>query len=518
MQEPWSRAGPALGEILESLGPDIVTLAVPAAGPEHQILGPRIFDEVVPASVGPGDLVLAAGARDLVVVVQEAAARGAAGVVVKSAPPEVIERARLSGIALVVVTSALSWDQLHMLVRNAVAAHGAPAAHGDAVSLGDLFALANAVAAMVGGAVTIEDPQSNLLAYSSLDHRIDEPRRQTILGRRVPDPWTKRLRDEGIWREMWSSPGVVRFEDPTAEAQPRLAVAIRAGSEPLGSIWVIEGDQPLGSDAERALAEAARIAALHVLRHRAAEDVDRRERATLLRLLLDGRTAAGDDGAEQLGIEPDSHCAVMGFRLLLDDEAELDLKRERTIDLITVYCEAFRRRAVCVAVGRDVYALLPSLDPDSRVIALASDIAAHAAAALGTPLVVGVGSTVATLAEAPQSRQEADRVLDVIEASPPGTIAHIDDVRVRSTLREVVAIVRRRPDLRLPALESLTPTYVETLRAYLDAFGDVPAAAANIGLHPNSFRYRLRRLGEVAAIDLADPETRVLLGLLLRLD
>jgi len=41
---------------------------------------------------------------------------------------------------------------------------------------------------------------------------------------------------------------------------------------------------------------------------------------------------------------------------------------------------------------------------------------------------------------------------------------------------------------------------------------------ANIGLHPNSFRYRLRRLGEVAAIDLADPETRVLLGLLLRLD
>ena len=61
---------------------------------------------------------------------------------------------------------------------------------------GDLFALANAVALMVGGATTIEDRQSNVLAYSSADDPIDTPRRETILGRKVPDHWMARLRED----------------------------------------------------------------------------------------------------------------------------------------------------------------------------------------------------------------------------------------------------------------------------------------------------------------------------------
>lgn len=40
---------------------------------------------------------------------------------------------------------------------------------------------------------------------------------------------------------------------------------------------------------------------------------------------------------------------------------------------------------------------------------------------------------------------------------------------------------------------------VETLRARLDAFGDVNAAAAVLFVHPNTFRYRLRRLAEAVA-------------------
>jgi hypothetical protein len=48
---------------------------------------------------------------------------------------------------------------------------------------------------------------------------------------------------------------------------------------------------------------------------------------------------------------------------------------------------------------------------------------------------------------------------------------------------------------------------VATLRAWLDAFGDVAAASAALYVHPNTFRYRLRRV-TVSAIDLADPEQR----------
>jgi DNA-binding PucR family transcriptional regulator len=49
---------------------------------------------------------------------------------------------------------------------------------------------------------------------------------------------------------------------------------------------------------------------------------------------------------------------------------------------------------------------------------------------------------------------------------------------------------------------------VQTLRAWLDAFGDVVAAAAAVYVHPNTFRYRPRRLADVGRIDLTDPDAR----------
>ncbi|MDX3319690.1 helix-turn-helix domain-containing protein [Streptomyces sp. ME03-5684b] len=49
---------------------------------------------------------------------------------------------------------------------------------------------------------------------------------------------------------------------------------------------------------------------------------------------------------------------------------------------------------------------------------------------------------------------------------------------------------------------------VATLRAHLDAFGDIAAAEAAVHVHPNTFRYRLRRLTEVGGIDLGDADAR----------
>jgi DNA-binding PucR family transcriptional regulator len=57
---------------------------------------------------------------------------------------------------------------------------------------------------------------------------------------------------------------------------------------------------------------------------------------------------------------------------------------------------------------------------------------------------------------------------------------------------------------------------VETLRAWLDAFGDIGAAAASLYVHPNTFRYRLRRVAEVGCLDLRDPNARFAAMLQLR--
>ncbi|WP_353933769.1 helix-turn-helix domain-containing protein [Rhodococcus erythropolis] len=58
---------------------------------------------------------------------------------------------------------------------------------------------------------------------------------------------------------------------------------------------------------------------------------------------------------------------------------------------------------------------------------------------------------------------------------------------------------------------------VDTLRAWLDTFGDIPAAASLVHIHVNTFRYRLKKLAGIAGIDLDDPETRFSLMLQLRL-
>jgi len=47
--------------------------------------------------------------------------------------------------------------------------------------------------------------------------------------------------------------------------------------------------------------------------------------------------------------------------------------------------------------------------------------------------------------------------------------------------------------------------------------GDVVGASARISVHPNTFRYRLRRLVELFDIDLKKPEERLVLELQLRL-
>ena len=60
-------------------------------------------------------------------------------------------------------------------------------------------------------------------------------------------------------------------------------------------------------------------------------------------------------------------------------------------------------------------------------------------------------------------------------------------------------------------------SYLQTLQAYLDAFGDVPAAAARVGVHPNTFRYRLQRLVSIFHLNLNDPDERLVLGLQIRL-
>lgn len=75
--------------------------------------------------------------------------------------------------------------------------------------------------------------------------------------------------------------------------------------------------------------------------------------------------------------------------------------------------------------------------------------------------------------------------------------------------REPLGELARR---RLAPLEGLTPNararMLETLRAYLEQRGSAPAMARALGLHPQTVRYRMRRLRELFGETLEDPDAR----------
>jgi len=101
------------------------------------------------------------------------------------------------------------------------------------------------------------------------------------------------------------------------------------------------------------------------------------------------------------------------------------------------------------------------------------------------------------------------------------TLASLSEVYAEALLIDVAAADGHRPSGPVAGLAEYDRKHnsnlVETLAAWLDAFGDVNAAAEAVHVHPNTFRYRLHRIAEIGDVDLSDGESRFALMLQLRL-
>jgi hypothetical protein len=519
-----------LSALLDQLGVELLHVAAAPAGLDVVVTGIVLHDAADELVLRRGALVLGIGVDDrspaAEALIEAAADAGAAAVVFKhrgELPAPLAALAERRGVALLAVSAAASWGQLYTLLRTAEATAGAPegAELGD-VPAGDLFTLANAVAAMVGGAITIEDPRSNVLAYSTTEAVIDIPRRETILGRAVPDDWRRTLTDRGVFQRLWATDEPIRVAlSEGTEYKDRLAIAVRAGDQILGSIWAVEGDRPLGHEAEHALRSAAPVAALHLVRHYARDDMRRRDESELLRSVLTGRLPP--DQLASAGLPVDGHVTVLGFELAMSDAAAATLSGERIEGLMALYLQAYRYDALCATLENRVYVVVASSEPPSaeRVERLATGLVENVRRGPRVTLRAGIGTTVAGLERLPESRRDADSVLRALAEDPEApTVATLDAVRSRVILAALRDLAQREPALLRGKLDRLREQdepgrtrHVATLRAYLDAFGDASRAARMLGVHPNTYRYRLHRALEIAELDLEDPLERMIVHL-----
>ncbi|MEU1804462.1 helix-turn-helix domain-containing protein [Streptomyces sp. NPDC019937] len=505
-----------LGDVLAVLGEPTLRPLTPAAALTAPVTEVLLYDAHAPLpSRAPGALLLAVGVRaeEAGPLVREAAAAGMAGVVVRGAAGPVAE-AEGCGTALLAVDEDAAWHHVHLLLAQSLGARPSPA--GDGAALGDLFSLAGAVAAAVGGATVIEDPRQRVLAYSTVPGQpVDEARRQGILGRQVPDS----PENTAQYRELFAAGGPVRLAALGEGELPRLAVAVRAGGETLGSLWVVD-DGTLAPDAGAQLAQGASTAALLLLRARAAAELSRHLTGDLLRRLLDGTTEPAT-AAQRLGLAPGAPLRVAAFALDPGASApDGEQAALRLLDLVRLQCEARYGRQACVLVDGVVYALLPG-PAGERQRRFAEDIVRRAGQALRVPVRAGLGEVVPDPAELPGSREDADLVLRVLR--PDETVAAVHEVRARVVLFRLAGVLGERRELAAGAWRKVLAydtdhgtDYARTLVCWLDAGCDMARAAKRLAVHPNTCRYRLRQVRSQLGIDLDDPDERLVLWLQLR--
>ncbi|KUL63877.1 PucR family transcriptional regulator [Streptomyces sp. NRRL S-1521] len=529
----------SLARVLADFSPALLDLVAGEPEPADEVGGVVIHDPGDEVAYPRRAIVLGVGVygtEGIARLMRQAGEHGAAALVVRGPverDQELATASAASGVALISLTQGASWSQLTQLLRTLLTEGDV----GDAgveslggVPSGDLFALANAVATLLDAPITIEDRRQRILAFSGRQDEADQARVATILARRVPDAYLRILDDRGVFSELYRSDRPVHIAPAAIEegesAIPRIAVAVRAGDEFLGSVWAAV-EEPLTPERERAFQDAAKLVALHLLRHRAGADARNRLRADLVGTVLGGGAGAVD-ALHRLGLVKESMVVMaMGLTGEEGDHARLAAERQRLTSALGIHLNAVQPRSALALLGDVAYAIVPvPADPAAareRAVRIAADFVERAGKR--SPVVIGIGSVAADPSELGPSRTRADRALRVLMSDRSGRrVASIADVSVDALLLEMRDLATARGDELLGPVARLVEYdarhrshLVETLSAWLEAFGDTVAASASTFVHPNTFRYRVRRAAEVARVDLRDPSVRFALMLQLRL-
>lgn len=529
-----------VGRILADLGATFLR-AVVTPDPSRALDGVVIHDPLDAQQWPESPVVLAVGTPAdgdaLHDTVESVGSRGGAVLIVREPVEAGSELARLCRhhkLALIGLARGASWVQLTSLLRSMLAEGDVGVAQDDTLGGlpgGDLFGLANAIAGLVDAPVTIEDPSSRVLAFSGRQDEADPSRIETILERQVPQRYSQVLNEQGFFAELYASdhPVEIRIAGIEAVSMLRIAMAVRAGREVLGSIWVA-APEPLTPQRSAALRDAANLVALHLLRIRAGADASRRIRADLLSTALEGGVRAAE-AVGRLGLAQSSVAVlamgvpeVPGATASIGDSAA---HLQRLSDAFAIHLTSVHPRAATALLGEVTYGLIPMTERDdgaTRAKQIAEDFVARA----GSSARIGIGPPARDVDGFVGARRGADRALRVLleleASSDERSVATYADVQVESfllDLRDRLAVEREEalgPVARLLAHDrGASGQFAETLRVWLDAQGDVRSAAAELHIHPNTLRYRLRRIEAVGGIDLSDPTARFAAQLHLRL-
>ncbi len=381
----------------------------------------------------------------------------------------------------------------------------------------NLQALARWISAQTGAAVTIEDLDSRVLAYAVVGPGVDPIRNQTILGGAVPAWRVERLMSTGFLPAVWRSDDVI-VRNAEDDDPARMVVAMKSGTETLGTIWAALDDDTDREELRQLLLQVRQTAAAMMLREVHRDQYERRLQESALVDLLSRGVDPGVPAA-LLGLQPDSRHTVVA--LGADTPASRSLM---------FHVQALRAGTRTARVGSDLFVVLPVLDIESADTDLAEGLSVHMARVSGAhagPL--AVGPVVDDIARLRHSAIVARQVLDAAAIHAAGQPRDQRPVLTAGDVQDALTLIRAA-DLLDPLADDIAEplsalrrhdidhgtAFVDTVAAVLDHPGNLSEAARALGIHANSLRYRLDRIRAVSGIDLhsAAARLRASLGLL----
>ena len=288
-----------------------------------------------------------------------------------------------------------------------------PRTRSPGVRLGDLYAFANAVASITDGAASIVDPLGRVLGYSTLPGQpIDELRRVTTLALQESKPPAF----DADFKAVYAASGAL-YIPSTDEGVGRLALAVRAGGELLGSIWIIDPGAGKAPAAVEALDRMAPLAGLHMLHARSASDFGERRNGDLIRTLIDD-PAHASFAAAQLGLDVTRGLAVAALTIARPESGSLDSVREiqRLLHLVTTVSNVQFKTSHSALIGSVIYAVFPCPGNDARALhrRVVQEIGAYSHTISSHPLIATVGGIARRVEDLPESRTEALQALEYL--------------------------------------------------------------------------------------------------------
>lgn len=397
--------------------------------------------------------------------------------------------------------------------------------------MSELQRIVDSLARTTRRAVSVHDRARNLLAFSSHDEAVDEVRKESILTRRGPARGYEWAKSFGI--EQAEGPVRIPANDDLGMST-RVCAPLRFGGRFLGFLWIIDPDETVAEERLELVRSAADAAALAIHHQELAEEIEAGRERELLRDLLseaaDVRRHAAADLIETGALMPAAFAVVLVVRPLRDREpmksgdSEIRLLVERALSRA-------RRR---VAPKR----ALQLVRPDHGVLLVACDahevgelgtlgdaLHTHAAETLadeGWTAVVGIGDPRADLAECDRSYDEARRASEVCGVlTPIGPVARWSQLGVYQILLRLplseVKVGELHPGLARLLAARDADVWLKTLDCYLDLGCDARGAAKALHINRSSLYHRIHRIEQIAEVDLANGDNRLVLHLGLKL-